>query len=72
VPSFVLEWWKNGAPEGIRTSDLCLRRAVVILAYIGIAALPSTLKPVVALQVILLLFYQPKRTIEIIFLLLLV
>jgi hypothetical protein len=27
VPSFVLEWWKNGAPDRIRTFGLCLWRA---------------------------------------------
>jgi hypothetical protein len=29
VGSFILEWWKNGAPDRIRTCGLCLRRATL-------------------------------------------
>ena len=29
VPTFVLEWRKFGAPDRIRTCDLCLRRATL-------------------------------------------
>jgi hypothetical protein len=37
VPSFVLEWWKIGAPDGIRTSKFLASDAWIDDRYLRIA-----------------------------------